>query len=163
MIENPVELGYPDWGRGSISEKDWVMMRDAIKKYEVESVLEIGSGLSTLLLCQAVPRVVSYDTLPKHLERMETLVKRPVEFRWWDGKTPFVPDTHFDMAFVDGPQGARNRMPSVQSVLFHCDLLAMHDIGYIWKDVWQDMLDPEHKYERLCGGGRMSLWKANTQ
>jgi len=163
VIENPIDLGYHGWGGGSIGDKEWEVLKKTIQSYQVRSIIEIGIGLSTLLMMQIVDRFVGYDTLKKHIEWMEQKVSKNVELRWWDGKTVFDPLEKFDLAFVDGPQGARNRKPSVMSVLGNCKILAMHDIGYIWNDKWRYELDPEEKFEVLIPGGRFSVWITNMQ
>ena len=162
MVEDPVKLGYPGWGSGSISDKDWFALRETIQSEGVKTLLEVGIGLSTLLFQQVVDRLVGYDSLERHLVWMRDKVNGKVELRWWDGKHAFDPGEKFDMAFVDGPQGALNRRPSVQSVLGNCRIFAMHDIGYVWRDKWRHEFDPHGVYEVIHPGGRLSIW-LNTQ
>jgi len=159
MVEDPIELGYKGWGGGSISERDWVFMKRLITEKNLKTVLEVGIGLSTLLMMQVVDRLVGYDSLERHIAWMRERVDDNVELRWWDGKEPFDPGENFDLAFVDGPQGALNRFPSVQSVLGKCRYFVTHDIGYIWESTWRYKLDPKGIYECEIPGGNFSAWK----
>jgi hypothetical protein len=161
MVEDPVKLGYPGWGSGSITENDWMALKTIIDWCDVRTILEIGIGLSTLLLEQKAEKLVGYDALKRHIDWMKTKVHTQTELRLWDGKTPFDPEEQFDMAFIDGPIGAKNRKPSFQSAIFHCRILAMHDTGYIWRDVWKFELDPEEKYRCVWPGGGFSVWVLN--
>lgn len=158
LIEDPVKLGYPGWGAGSIGEKDWQAMKDLIIEYGVTSIVEVGIGLSTLLMQQMAHRYVGYDTLPRHIEKMRGLVQPHVELRQWDGSTPIDLDEDFDMAFIDGPQGAKRRFPSFIGVMGRCKVLCMHDVGYIYRDEWCKKLDPDGLYKVVRPGGRFSAW-----
>jgi hypothetical protein len=158
LIEDPVKLGYPDWGRGSIRERDWTFLKQAIIDYDVRSICEVGIGLSTLLMQQMVDTYIGYDSQKKHIEWMTTMVMPHVKLRWWDGINPFEFEWQYDMCFVDGPQGAMNRYPSFQSVMFKSKILAMHDTGYVWRDDWKFKLDPDEKYEPIINGGGLAIW-----
>lgn len=158
MIEDPITLGYSGWGKGSIRERDWAFLKRTILNYEVKSMCEIGIGLSTLLMQQLIPKYVGYDTWSSHIEWMKKRVMPRVELRLWDGVIPFIPEDFYDIGFVDGPQGAKNRFPSFQSIVGFCKLLAMHDTGYIWNDQWRFKLDPEEKYKCLMHGGGLAIW-----
>jgi len=157
MVEDPIKLGYPAWGRGSISEKDWIVLKKLITEYNVRSVVEFGIGLSTLLIMQLC-RVDGYDNLDRHLEWMKTKVNDNVTLHKWDGKIPVKLEKQYDMAFVDGPNGAINRVPSVKSIINNCKIFAMHDIGYVWNDKWRFELDPQEKFKCIHPGGRFSAW-----
>jgi hypothetical protein len=159
IIEDPVALGYPGWGSGSIRERDWTFLKKAILDYGVESICEIGIGLSTLLMQQLIPKYVGYDSLQRHIDMMVELVMPHVELRWWNGKDALHLDDYYDMAFIDGPQGAKIRFPSFKSVVHRCKLLAMHDTGYIWNDEWRFKLDPEDKYKVVMHGGGLAIWR----
>jgi predicted O-methyltransferase YrrM len=158
MVEDPVRLGYPGWGSGSIRDSDWLALKTIIDYCNVKSILEIGIGLSTLLMQQTVNRYVGYDTLTRHIDWMKDHVQSHVELRQWDGKTPFDFEEKFDLAFVDGPTGAKNRFPSFQSAIWKCCILTMHDTGYIWDGIWRHDLDPEEKYKCIWPGGSFSAW-----
>ena len=158
MVEDPIKLGYPDWGRGSIGEDDWIAIKTIMDFCNVKTVLEIGIGLSTLLLMQNCEKLDGYDTLGRHLEWMKTKVNGNVTLTKWDGKTPMEIKNHYDMAFIDGPTGAKLRKPSFKSAYGHCKVLAIHDCGYIWNDVWRFEIDPEEKYKVIWPGGRFSAW-----
>jgi len=107
---------------------------------------------------QLVARYVGYDTLERHILWMKEKIMPHVELRWWDGKQAFEPGEYFDMAFIDGPTGAKLRKPSFKSMVFNCRILAMHDTGYIWNDVWRFEIDPDEKYKCIWPGGRFSAW-----
>lgn len=159
IIEDPILLGYPGWGSGSISDRDWNKLKETIQEYSVKSMCEIGIGLSTLLMSQLISDYIGYDTNDKHLSWMKTKVLPHVELRKWDGKNYFNLEGSFDMGFIDGPNGAKNRFPSFQSIIGKVKILAMHDTGYIYNDVWRFELDPEEKYKVVLPGGRLSIWK----
>jgi hypothetical protein len=157
MVEDPVELGYPGWGSGSISERDWNALKKIISDYDVRTVVEFGIGLSTLMMMQLC-KIDGYDNLQRHIDWMQTKVNDNVTLNKWDGKTPVVLNKFYDMAFVDGPNGAMNRIPSVKSVLHNCRVFAMHDIGYVWNDKWRHELDTDRCFKCVHPGGRFSVW-----
>ena len=158
MVEDPIKLGYPGWGGGSISENDWIAIKTIMDFCDVKTVLEIGIGLSTLLIMQNCETLDAYDTLDRHLAWMKTKVNGNVTLHKWDGKHPFEVSRKYDMGFIDGPPGAKNRKPSFRCAVGRCRVLAMHDTGYIWNDVLRHELDPEKKYECIWPGGRFSAW-----
>jgi len=159
LIEDPKQLGYPEWGAGSISDKDWSVIKKSMVENDVKTVVEVGPGLSTMLMMQMVDSIVCYEHDKRHIERMQIMVNGKVEIRWWDSIHPFELDGYFDMAFIDSPHCGWNRKPSVQSVVHKCDLLVIHDAGYAWRDKWRYELDPDLTYEGILTGGRLGIWK----
>jgi len=117
----------PIWNAMSITANDWEVLKGFISMNNIKSIVEFGAGVSTTLFDQAGVNVVSYETIPAMVEK--TKEKTPnAEFIIWDGKTPPEIKERFDMAFIDGPHGGKNREPSYKAIAESAvDIVACHD------------------------------------
>ena len=79
----------------------WVQLKPLISKHKITSVLEFGSGISTLLFAYNGLSVVSYETNESYMEFVRDLCPIGVDFRLWDNKEATITN-HFDLSLVDG-------------------------------------------------------------
>lgn len=121
------------WGGWAIAEKDWDFIKDIIQKQEIKTVLEFGTGLSTLLISE----IAKIDTFETNKEWVETIrTKAPngnVRFHLWNGQDPPEIETGYDLAFVDGPagkfMGGPGREMSMRVASKYADKIIVHDAG----------------------------------
>lgn len=125
------------WGTWAIAEKDWNFIRDTIRGQGIKTVLEFGTGLSTLLISE-LAEVDTFETDIAYSKMIEAKVpqSRKVKFYIWNGKSP--PGTEwkrkkYDLAFVDGPTGRGNggvgREMSMKIAAKVADRIIVHDAG----------------------------------
>lgn len=153
------------WGNASIWEEDWKFLQKIIKDYSVDSILEFGAGLSTIILNEAKLKVVTYENSPKWLEATKKL-NRQADIRLWDGIS-FIDDCKdqkFDLAFVDGPRadGAKlfGRQHSIEVASKLADIVVVHDASRPGEMLWQDTYLKEN-YDFIGKGGKWEythLW-----
>lgn len=149
------------WGGTAITDLDWKFIEAVLEQYDVKTMLEFGSGLSTLLMQEVVDKIVSYETEQEAREEIRELLGENVTLQMWDGvNAPEISGGPvFDCAFVDGPFGGEFREHSFKYAAKYADLVLVHDAGRQWEQQWQA------KYLEPCfelvgkGGHRCSLWK----
>ena len=151
------------WGGGSVTDRDWLYIRDIFKKFNVKTVVEFGCGLSTLLYSSLVDKVISFETQPGWIKKISDMIpkEKDVTIYQWDGKTFKLPDgepTKFDFAFVDGPAGGPNREWATKAGSELADLVIVHDAGRVPEREWQAKhLEPTFKMHSK-GGHRCHFW-----
>lgn len=143
------------WGGEEIIEKDWDLIEQVITEEKVKTILEFGSGFSTLLMSQ-IAKVDSFETNPERTKRTKDRLPRDrkVKLYSWDGEAK--PDSgrvkeKYDLVFIDGPKSATmitqtGRQVSVEIAIEHSDRIILHDAGkmheamlqekYLKKDFW---------------------------
>lgn len=98
------------WGEWAISQKDWEFLRNIIQRNSLRTVLEFGTGLSSLMLSETV-EVVSYETDPewaKLIEEKKIAGLNKLIIKIWNGKdipAELLNGKRYDVVFVDGPPG----------------------------------------------------------
>lgn len=156
-----------EWGSGSITDRDWLYMKDIFKEEKIQTVIEFGAGLSTLLMGSLLPdgpnRMVTYETMGGWINKIKGMADpNKHDIRHWDGKT--VPMrkydyAHFDLAFVDGPAGGENREWSTKFASEIADHVIVHDAGRVPERKWQAKY-LEKDFEMVSKGGhRCHYWK----
>ena len=59
---------------GALTERDFEFIKQAIKKYNVKSIIEFGAGLSTLLLNDlGLEKVVTYEDKQRWIDKLKKL------------------------------------------------------------------------------------------
>lgn len=156
------------WGGASITDKDWDFISSILVEEKVKRVLEIGAGLSTILIKGMGIDVVSFETRQKDIDRLKAL-NPTLDIRLWDGTFKGLPistsmssDTipeKFDLVFIDGPGGGESREPSFQVAPMYADMILIHDAGRPPEKKWAEKhLSPTFsKYSQ--GGHRTAFWK----
>lgn len=163
IIPEPVKTDITnygmEWGGGCITSEDWNFLRDVIQKNNVKTVLEFGTGLSTLLMSDLGVTVVTYETMEGWIKKIKEL-KPAADIRLWDGITlpekPPLPK--FDMAFVDGPAGGKSRENSTQLASQLSDLIIIHDASRPNEMKWQDKYLKGKFFGPGGGGRRCHIW-----
>jgi hypothetical protein len=103
-----VEVHHPAgvwWDSHTFGVHDWAFMFEYVLKNGIKTVIEFGSGLSSLLLSQ-VCRVDSLENWAKHAELVAGLAtgRNNLAVHLWDGvEFPGHLRRKYDMAFIDGP------------------------------------------------------------
>lgn len=103
----------------------WALIKDYIVKHEITSVLEFGSGISTILFNNLGVDVVSYETDPVYLRRIKSYNLANVEFRLWDNITASINGV-FGLSLVDG---AMPRMNQLSYAIKHSRYIAIDDFS----------------------------------
>jgi len=137
------------WGGEEIIEKDWDFIEQIIRDEKLKTVLEFGSGFSTLLMSE-IAKVDSFETNPKRLEEIKAKLPRgrSVNFFLWGGRV--IPDSgklkaKYDLAFIDGPESASNisqvgRQVSIEIAAKYSDRIILHDAGKIHEAMLQERI-----------------------
>jgi len=150
------------WGGGSVTDKDWMFLKETIKKYKVKKILEFGAGLSTLLFGTVADQVITYETTPGWINKISPLSNTNVNtILQWDGKK--IPSVDkFDMVFVDGPAGGVNREWSTKYASELSDLVVVHDAGRKEEREWQEKY-LEGDFELKSKGGHRGILNSNQK
>lgn len=152
-VDNPYGLPF---GGGSLTERDWEFISNTIDEYKVESVIEFGAGLSTLLLNDKVKNVVTYEDKQAWIDKMIS-IKPSCLIQPWDGKSD-VPIRRIDMAFVDGPAGDIGREHSTRIASELARIVIVHDAGREWARKYQETYLVPGFDGPVKGGHRCHRW-----
>ncbi len=135
------------WGGKEIIEKDWDFIEQIIEDEGLTTVLEFGSGFSTLLMSE-IAEVDSFEIKPDRIEHILTKLPqdRKVNFYSWDGEVK--PDSgrvreKYDLVFVNGPRSAvsneqTGRRVSIEIATQHSDRIIIHDAGKMHETMLQE-------------------------
>lgn len=158
------------WGGANITDRDWDFILQEAKKRKVKTILEIGAGLSTILLSKEGYRVVSLETQDKWIQQVQRLAPDAIVIKW-DGESyltfgEMVRDLvkaktgkeSFDMAFVDGPAGGGNREAATYLASRASDFLIIHDANREYELLWQDKHVRPDFNGPIKGGHRCHAW-----
>jgi hypothetical protein len=160
VIADKTELTF---GGGSITDRDWLFMKDIIRDEGIKTVLEFGAGLSSVMMGQVVEKVITYETMPGWINRISKMVKPEINtIRKWDGvnfKLEEGDPQRFDFAFVDGPSGGGSREFSTKAASELADIVIIHDAGRVPERAWQEKYLKENFEMTAKGGHRCHLWK----
>jgi hypothetical protein len=121
----------------------WELIKSYILTHEITSVLEFGSGVSTILLNNLGVDVVSYETDPIYLRKVKSYNLANVEFRLWDNEKADINQV-FGLSLVDGA------MPRVNQLSY-----AIRHSRYIAIDDFSDANSSEALYPMVEGLSRL--------
>ena len=151
------------FGGGSLTDRDWLFMKDIIQEEKVKTVLEFGAGLSSIMMGQIVEKVITYETASSWISKISKMIKPEVNtIRKWDGKNFNLLDgdpQRFDFSFVDGPAGGESREFSTKAASELADIVIMHDAGRPPERMWQDKYLKDSFELVAKGGHRCHFWK----
>jgi len=142
-------LGY------CITKKDWGFIDKIIKEYKIKTMVEFGSGISTLLLDEKV-KMISYETDDVYAYAMNQI--REFDIRLWDGKTIDLKEK-FDLVFIDGPADGEEREVPIKIASEISDLVLVHDGGRPFESLWQERHLTNFKLIRNGGTRNCNLWQ----
>ena len=147
------------WGGSCITETDWKFIKSVLERYNVKSVLEFGSGLSTRLFIENGYKVSAFETNQTYFDHINKTVPNIAgSVTLWDG-TYLDIGGRFDLAFVDGPSAWKpsvgSREVSTRIASEHSDLVIVHDCDRAPELRWQELyLKPGFREESSGGGCR---------
>jgi ADP-heptose:LPS heptosyltransferase len=152
------------FGGGAITDRDWLFMKDLIKKQNIKTILEFGTGLSTLLFQTQADKVISYETNKGWIHKIKSFCSDKVEHRIWDGKTINESIPNVDLVFVDGPAGSMNREWSTKyAAESNAKWIIVHDANRPGERKWQEKhLSKDYDLYRK-GGHRCHLHKLKSK
>ena len=104
----------------------WIVVLDVLEKYGVGSVLEFGSGLSTLLFEKLGVSVISLETNADYLRWVKSRSRGDAKFVLWDNENFPLALQPFDMTFVDGDVPRRSQAQTAKQC---SSLVCMDDWG----------------------------------
>lgn len=123
------------WGSRSIYKKDWILLKRFIKEYNIKTVLEYGSGLSTELMLLEGLEVICLEQNPFWGGHCQKVLKNKIII--YKDELPKI-DRHFDLALVDGPQSG-GRKPESLHAIEHADYIWFHDMDTIRRPVVEEV------------------------
>ncbi len=119
-----------------IDEPTWQLLQHCVDKYKVQTCVEFGCGLSTLLLDLIGVQVTAFEDVPKYIHpKLEHLNQSSVVL--YDDIFKLKLGSHYDMAFIDGPGSGITRKP-VYQLVSDTDVLFV-----VCHDVWR-------QHEQAC-------------
>lgn len=101
----------------------WNQLKELIQSQRITSILEFGSGISTLLFENLGMKVTSYETDQEFLNFVSKLSTNSTQFIFWDNKNAW-PKGKFDLALVDG---ILPRFHQLRVSLKHAPFIAIDD------------------------------------
>lgn len=148
------------WGGGSVTDKDWIFIKQLLQKEKIKSILEFGTGLSTLLFQTEVDKIDSFETNPNWISKIALMADDKVVTHYnWDGKTAIIPQPKYDLTFMDGPAGGENREWSTKYCAEHSSKwVLVHDAGRKPEREWQEKYLTKDYNLHSKGGHRCHLW-----
>ena len=151
-----------EWGGGSVTDRDWMFILGVIRNYNIKSVLEFGTGLSTLLFNDLGMKIVTFETNVNWITKVQE-INSMCDIREWDGKKVNLEEfTEFDLAFVDGPPGGSSREFSTKIASENAKIIIVHDAGREYEKQWQEKYI-KNDFNFISGGGhRCHLWIKKT-
>lgn len=147
------------FGGGALTGRDWNFIKSVIDKYKVETVVEFGAGLSTLMLnnYNQLKFVHTLETSQGWITKIKSIME-DCSIELWDGKKDEPLEIAFDMAFVDGPAGDINREISTKLAAQNCKIVIVHDAGRVYSRQHQDQYLKPGFDGPFKGGHRCHLW-----
>jgi hypothetical protein len=118
------------WGGYAIQSIDWDFIKPIVTNAEINTVLEFGAGLSSLLMSEHVS-VTSYETDGAVISKIQHLINgNALAIGHWDGRVlPCLLTQQYDLAFIDGPAGGENREAAFRLAAQHAERIVVHDAG----------------------------------
>lgn len=103
--------------------KRWAELKKVISDKKLSSVLEFGSGVSTLLFQNLGLKVLSLETNKNYMNFVQSLCQQGVDFVHWNGNGYKVSE-NYDLALVDGDLP---RLPQIKMALKSAKIIAIDD------------------------------------
>ena len=103
----------------------WEELKKIITNRKVSSVLEFGSGVSTLLFGNFGLKVLSLETDPIYIEFVRSLCPKNVSLLLWNNRSAQI-FKRYDLALVDG---ILPRTYQLKLALKHADVVAIDDFN----------------------------------
>lgn len=142
----------------SIRNDDWDLIEGVIKENDVKTVLEFGSGISTLMFERAGLAVDSLETNEDFMNKIASRSHGTVNFKLWDNDDGKVLSLcsdgvgtykHYDFALVDGDNPRAYQLFNARR---YADIIAVHD----WR---QQKLDTMSEWEVIAKNNRTMIFR----
>lgn len=129
--------------RRCLRRKRWNTLKSVIIKQKVRTVLEFGSGVSTLLMASMGLKVDSYETDKDYIEFMQSILPLGnVQYKWWNNEDELQLG-QYDLALIDG---ILPRLKQLELGITHAKIVALDDVAGIFKRLYRPIIS---RYERL--------------
>ena len=129
-----LDLNKIPWGNGAITKKDWIILSDFVNKNNINSVIEYGYGVSTMLFSETVDMVTTYESDNYYFN----LGKRNgFNIIKWKADS-YLPEHHADFVFIDGLAGGQNREWSFKNAALQGKYIAAHDASRPTEKLWME-------------------------
>lgn len=130
-------------GAYTVRKPDMDLLRNFVNKYEIETVLEFGSGKSTIMFELAGCRIISKETEQGLAQILNMITAPHASVEYWQGE---LVEGDFDLVFIDGPAGGVNRDKSYEAASkVNAKYIACHDMNRRWEQRWKKIYFPERK------------------
>lgn len=111
-----------------IDKATWDLLKYCIETYDVKTCVEFGCGLSTKLMDVIGVHVTAFENIPKYIHSLLKRLDRSTVVLY-DNILDLKIGLHYDMAFIDGPQGGWMREPAYRHVAkAKIPLVICHDV-----------------------------------
>lgn len=119
--------------------KRWDVLKQVIDDYKVKTVLEFGSGISTILLASLGLNIHSYETDSDYMKFVSSICPKSfnVSFRHWNNNKPTGLNPHYDLSLVDG---ILPRISQLALSIEHSNLIAVDDYAGRLKNLYSEHL-----------------------
>lgn len=128
------------FGNASISKSEFDIIDNLVKKYNINTVLEFGTGSSTYAFIQNNCSIISVETDQNYINKYKNIYNSysNIEFLLNDQKNILniknvLANKYFDLGFIDGPRADLqqyklfNRIDSYVLASMHCKYILCHD------------------------------------
>ena len=157
--ENIQDYGL-EWGGKFITQSDYDFILNIIKKDSIKTILDIGSGIHTILLSKIVDKIDVLEADKNNRKRVEKYLPDNVRMINWDKQD--IDLEKYDLVFVDGPPGGKNREISFKIAAKCSDNVIVHDESREWETKFQNKyLSKDYKL-MTKGGKRCAYWKLRS-
>ena len=108
-----------------LKKEDWNVLNTLINDHKIKTVVEFGSGLSTVLMQRAGLKVTSFETDGDYLTKLDPLLSNDIDIRLWDNKADInFNGDKFDLAIIDGALPRTKQAVAAKGI---SDLVIVHD------------------------------------
>jgi len=101
----------------------WKHLKDFIQKNSIKSVIEFGSGVSTLLLDSLNLDILSLETNKFYMGKVHSLCSSRVRFKLWNNMSLDIQES-FDLSLVDG---ILPRLDQIEYAMKHSRFIVIDD------------------------------------
>ena len=103
--------------------KRWEQIKEVIQSNNLNSIIEFGSGISTILFDNLGLHIVSYETSGKFISFVKPLCSPKVKFIKWNNRGLYI-TKRYDLALIDG---ILPRIPQLEAISGHSRFYAIDD------------------------------------
>lgn len=121
--------------RYRIGKVTWELLQYGVEKYNVKTCVEFGCGLSTFLLDLIGVKVTAFEDEIEYVHPILNILRQSVVVVY-DDVLELKIESHYDMAFIDGPRVMLSREPAFWLVSkTSTPLVLCHDVWRKWEKI----------------------------